>query len=367
MKLAIIRGTNLNQWEMQFYSKLRDYNIHPTAIASTNNQFDLENLEMPIVQLDQFRKYNKVPGLSQGLGYLFCFNEGFLKLSDTLKGFDVVNTVETYNTFSNQAINSGKPVVVTSWETIPFNNERTRYKQFKKNVRNKAKHFIAISTKAKNALIKEGVHESKISIIPAGLDTKRFAPEDKDKKLIERFELNKDKKNVLFVGRLELEKGVLDLVKAMTNLDAVLLIAGKGPLKEKIKTLAKENNVQIKFLDFISYNDMPKVHNLADVFCLPSIPNKKWEEQFGYVLVEAMSCGKPVVSTNCGAIPELVNDERVLTQPENPAGLHHLLKTVLDNESLRTKLGEKNRKRALEVYDNSVVAKQLSEVFKSIT
>ena len=364
MKLAIIRGTNLNPWEMQFYSRLKEYDIFPTGICAKDNAFDVSAIDMPVTRLKRVKNINKIPGLSHGISYFFCVNERLINLKKTLKDFDVVNTVESYNTFSFQAVKSGKPVVVTSWETIPFNNQRTMYKHFKNTVNKEAKHFIAVSKKAKLVLMKEGVNEERISVVPAGLDTERFSPMEKDREMLEKLNIDKDKKIVLFAGRLEESKGILDLAKAMQGINAILLVAGSGPLKDEIKKQSKR--IDIRLLDSIPYSDMPKVHNLADIFCLPSRPTKRWEEQFGYVLVEAMSCGKPVISTTSGAIPEVVSDDRVLVGPGNVQGFHHLIKTILDNDELRKRLGKKNRERAETVFKDSIVAEKLAKVFNGI-
>ena len=366
MNLAVIRGNYLDPWEMEFYSKMKHFGVFPTGICSNDNLFETSNMDMPIKRLKNVREANKIPLVRGIIGGLFCVNNGLIGLKDAVKDADVINVTELYNTYSYQAVRMDKPVVITCWETMAFNNERTMYKHFKKEVRNKAKHFIAISEKAKRALIKEGVDESKISVIPAGLDTDRFKPLPKDKKMLESLNISPNKKVVLFVGRLEKEKGILELVDAMTGINAVLLIAGSGPLKDEVLLKAKKNNVDLKFLGFVPYSRMHFVHNLADIFCLPSIPNKKWEEQFGYVLVEAMGCSKPVVSTTSGAIPEVVNDERVLVSPGNVPGLHHIIKTILENDDLRKRLGEKNRERVETVFKDSVVAKKLADVFNSV-
>jgi len=96
---------------------------------------------------------------------------------------------------------------------------------------------------------------------------------------------------------------------------------------------------------------------------LLSIPSKKWEEQFGYVLVEAMSCDKPVISTYSGAIPEVVKDVGTLVQPKDIKSLNSSLVSILNDPK---KEGTKGRELVLKNYDQNIIAKRLAKLFNQI-
>ncbi len=93
-----------------------------------------------------------------------------------------------------------------------------------------------------------------------------------------------------------------------------------------------------------------------------------WEEQFGYVFVEAMSCGKPVVSTESGSIPEVVKNGEtgLLTPPGNIRALSESIELLIKNKKLRDKMGNKARRLCLERYDSKKSAEQLAKIYSRV-
>jgi glycosyltransferase involved in cell wall biosynthesis len=125
---------------------------------------------------------------------------------------------------------------------------------------------------------------------------------------------------------------------------------------------------QVKFLGSIKYADMPQIHNLADIFCLPSTETKTWAEQFGYSLVEAMACGKPAVSTWTGSIPEIVKNREtgILVKPNNPIELKSALEELSLNSSVRKKFGANGREWVLQRFEADKVAGQIAEIYRKV-
>jgi glycosyltransferase involved in cell wall biosynthesis len=111
---------------------------------------------------------------------------------------------------------------------------------------------------------------------------------------------------------------------------------------------------------------MPLIHNLADVFVLPSQPALRWQEQFGYVLVESMACGKPVLSTESGSIAEVVGNAGVLVPPNDYLALSRALERLIGSSSLRQELGTKARSRAEEMFDVRRVALQFKNHYENL-
>jgi glycosyltransferase involved in cell wall biosynthesis len=113
---------------------------------------------------------------------------------------------------------------------------------------------------------------------------------------------------------------------------------------------------------------MPKIHNIADIFCLPSANTKFWAEQFGYSIVEAMACGKPAVSTYSGSIPEIVKDQStgLLVEQHNPTALATALEKLVNDQQLREKYGTTARKWAVEKFEAEKIAKQIANVYQKV-
>ena len=212
MKVAIVRGNCLNKWDMQYFPNLIRFGINPVGLCSEDNRFDVSDLGFPVIKLKRFGQYNKVPLISRMNNYFLCYNHYFFGFDNAIKDFDLIHSTEINNVFTYQAVKTGKPVIVSCWENIPFNGERWNYKRFKKVVKKNARHFIAVTEKAKEVLKLEGVNEDRISVIPPGLDTSEFKPNKK---------VENDKVVILFVGRLVKGKGILVLIEALKNIKEV--------------------------------------------------------------------------------------------------------------------------------------------------
>jgi len=343
MKIAILRGPFLNPWEMQNYENIP--NVTYIGSNPRNYEFDKSPVFYP-------KMYNNILFRSLGLSYYQP------SLSGILKNFDIVNSVESYHTFSLISALSGKKFVFTQWETLP-NFMAYRYPQKKlisKYVIEKSDLIHAVTKKAANCIISKGANKDKVFVQPYGVNTEKFKPENPAKY---RKSLNLENDIViLFIGRLVREKGIPELIEAYKTLKekAKLIICGNGPLKIPPEVIN---------IPGLSYSEVPYLHASSDILCLPSVPNKNWEEQFGFVLIEAMASGKPVVATESGAIPEIVENEEngFLVQPGNVDKLRDALEYLIDNESEIKKIGMRNRKKVLDKFDAKKVSSILYEKY----
>lgn len=304
-----------------------------------------------------------------------AWNFQVYNLKELTKDLSIIHSADFWYPYTAQAVKTGIPTIVTEWENIPFNFEQLPYRKIKKYNRQHVAHFVAITEKAKEALKLEGVDAERISVIPAGIDCDHFKPKEKDFRIIERFNLSMDTRKVLFVGRLVPEKGIFILLKAFASLikktgDVELLIVGSGSEKTKIEIArhlaALRIGDKVKFLGSIKYREMPEIHNLADIFCLPSLETKTWAEQFGYSMVEAMSCGKPVVSTWTGAIPEVVKHREtgILVKPNDSNELCFALEELLVNNQERHAYGGNAREWVLKRFEANDIANQLADIYR---
>jgi glycosyltransferase involved in cell wall biosynthesis len=143
-----------------------------------------------------------------------------------------------------------------------------------------------------------------------------------------------------------------------------LYIAGSGPEENKLKELVKELNIEenVNFLGYISGIKKYSYYKSADVCVFPSI-----YEAFGIVLLEAMACGKPVVASNVGGIPFVVEEGKtgLLFESGNVEDLADKIVTILKDEELREKMGEAGRERAKE-FTWDKIAERTVEVYKEI-
>ncbi len=140
-----------------------------------------------------------------------------------------------------------------------------------------------------------------------------------------------------------------------------LALVGSGPFEKKLRMRAAELGIRDKvfFFGHVPNNKLSAYYNACDVFVLPSL-----YEPLGIVLLEAMACGKPVVASRVGGIPELV-DEKVgmLVEPKNPDALAKSILMLLSDADLAKKLGDAGRRRA-EHFDWQHVLKKTLKVYE---
>lgn len=179
--------------------------------------------------------------------------------------------------------------------------------------------------------------------VSCGIDLRRFAPPAEPRSWVrKRFELP-DRDSVLFVGRLDEEKRLEELIAAARHLPgAQVLIAGTGVRRLRLERLAARLGVadRVLFLGFVPDADLPRLYGAADVFAMPGVA-----ELQSIATLEAMASGLPVVAADATALPHLVRPGHtgLLYRPGDVPGLARHLATLLAAPDLRESMGEAAR------------------------
>lgn len=190
-------------------------------------------------------------------------------------------------------------------------------------------------------------HHTKCEIIPLTLPNNTGLSDEliqaSAKKYLQQF----TKKRVLYVGRLVGYKGLQYLIHAMKDVDADLILAGDGLLESQLRMLTNEFQLttKIHFLGFVDEAEKQALYRIADVLVLPSIQRS---EAFGYVLLEAMSQGCPVISTNISTGVRWVNQHEktgLVVPPQDSASLVAAINKIINNSVLRNQFAENAKKR----------------------
>jgi glycosyltransferase involved in cell wall biosynthesis len=386
MRVALLRGDSLNRYEMQSYEPLLG-EWEFAAFTSYDNPFDLDGIKIPIQRVHASSELFRVfPSRLRryadfAMRHVLELHAPFVNLVEKLKGFDIIHSADAHYYYSYQAIQAkkryGSKVVITQWENVPFLFEQRSWaRRRKRETLANADLFFAVTERAKETLMLEGVPEKKIRVIPVGIDLSRFQPAERDSSLRAALGIDAKDQVILYVGRLVRSKGLLELLYAFTRLlrdpdmaEQSIRLTCVGPGNQNLVAPMLERlgiANQVVFAGSFTYDKMPMIHNLADVFVLPSVPTYRWREQFGMVLLESMACGKAVISTRSGSIPEVVGDAGILVQPYDHLSLYEALKKILLNESLRQRLGQKARARVEAYFDCRSVAKKIDEAYRSV-
>jgi phosphatidylinositol alpha-mannosyltransferase len=192
-------------------------------------------------------------------------------------------------------------------------------------------------------------------VIPNGVDVGRF------ERAVPIAKWQDGTKNILFVGRFEPRKGLLDLLKAYrilrkTGCNCRLLVVGGGPqAKEARRYLATRKLGGVEFLGRVSDDERDALFKTADVYCSPATGR----ESFGIVLLEAMAAGTAIVASDIHGYKGVVRRGRegLLVRPGKPKELAGALATLLSNDELRESMGRSGLERADEYSWERVTAK----------
>lgn len=210
------------------------------------------------------------------------------------------------------------------------------------------------------------------AVIPQfGVDPRLFCPSTRSH--LERISLRRDAGrgfNVAYVGRLVPEKGVDLLVEALARIrDAWhLSIVGHGPQEERLKTRVRHLALshRVTFEGWLPSSRMPAFYRDFDALVLPSRSRPNWVEQFGRVLIEAMSCGVPVVGSDCGEIPNVIGNAGLVFPEEDVDALQDRLTRLMRSDDLWQDLASRGRDRVLAHFTQERIAAETVAVYREM-
>jgi starch synthase len=345
--ILIIRGAYSNEFELQNYAPLvKKRNIK--VISSLN---PLTPISLPTTKLWSPSDLN-FPYKKQILNRIIGGEHWLRGLKKVITPDSIVHTAETYYPYTHQAVQLRKQGVIkrlvcTCWETIPHANEKfARVRRWKKEAYKYVDCFHTPTDRAKHALMAEGVDSTRITIIPYGVDLTRFRP------ILRKL---KRRPVVLTVARLEPEKGMKDLeLIAHTLPQYNFFVVGSGSY------IPQGENITVKQM---KYSQIHKAYQSADLFFLPSRTTPTWEEQYGMALVEAMACGLPIVTTNSGAIPEVVGEAGMIVREGNVEAMRATILHLLTDPTKKAELSKLALARAKSRYDSRKISQQLTQLW----
>ncbi len=209
---------------------------------------------------------------------------------------------------------------------------------------------------------------------PLGIDTSAYAPTESIQRMAKglRAKYGGIGRPLLgFVGRLRAYKGLEFLIESLSNLEvhgARLLIVGEGPMQKELEDRARCWGLsnRVIFLGTLSETEKVAFLHAIDVYCLPSHLRS---EAFGLSQIEAMACGKPVVSCRLDSGVPFVNLDGVTGLTVAPGvawSLAEALNRLLGNPDLARRLGEAGRMRARQMFDRRAMLERIARAYGDI-
>tara|TARA_B100000886_G_scaffold340480_1_gene310343 strand:- start:29410 stop:30594 length:1185 start_codon:yes stop_codon:yes gene_type:complete len=267
-----------------------------------------------------------------------------------------------------------KKFIIFSWDNLNRRDNplRSFYKKIvDKFITQNINLVICGNSKCKENFKSRGLEDSNLVVHPqVGIDLEGIKKVEKNVKV----SLPKKTINLFYCGRIVYEKGVHlvlrsheKLIKEGYKIRTIIAGHGEGKYYQKIKKEASKIESLI-LLKTLKKDEMYEKFSESHIFILASIATKEWAEQFGLTVAEAMACKNCLaIGSNCGAIPEVISNEKLIFKQNSLTSLYELLLFLIKNDDIRDSYSIKQSKFARDNYSFQSVAdlygNSLSEVF----
>lgn len=250
---------------------------------------------------------------------------------------------------------------------LPTLEKDKRYRQLTYDAMFRTKRIVPNSGWTKEWFLRifKGYFHEKCRVIPGGVNIDKFVYTESGVKQVDQKLNIRHKPMVLFSGKLTKYKGVEYLITAARKIHGEVVILGDGPERLRLEEKAKQFNLNnVHFVGHLGagIKKLVPYYSRADVFVAPSV----WDEPLGLVILEAMSCQTPVVVTRKGGIPLAVKDgyNGFFVRPRNSSEIVEKVNKLLDNESLRYKMGQNARKSVEKKFSWEIIGKRFERMYE---
>ncbi|MHB1809372.1 MAG: glycosyltransferase family 4 protein [Solirubrobacteraceae bacterium] len=382
-RILLLRGHHPSVWGLRPFERLPErFDVRLAVTGSP--RWSLDGLQLQQVPVRTMR--DRLPLATLGAVATLALPDRVLNAREIYAGYDVVHAEELSLWFAAQAARLksrlGFRLILTVSETIPLLDayRSPHARRFRAATLAETDLFIAMTQRARDCLLLEGVPEEKIMVSFHGIDTSRFAvpPTATNEHLF------------ISPGRLEWEKGHQDVLRAFAMLkrgivpapaDAVaamkLRLVGAGPEQQRLEGHARELGIADSVeIGPVPYEQMPGLYARASAVVLASLPRAGcslhpadiprcfWEEQFGVVLAEGMTAGLPLILSTSGAIPEVAGQTATYFAPGDWRAIAEAL--VAGPLSRPPGARVEHPKELLEAYSVDAAAERAAEAYDRV-
>jgi len=223
-----------------------------------------------------------------------------------------------------------------------------------------------------DTLRKKG-YKAQATYLPLSIDPELYRP-DPDRDAFRRQFSGGDEVVIGYLGRITEEKGLDTLFHALSLLpDKVqwkMVMVGEGQYEEDLRSLAHTLglNQNLEWTGYVKHEKAPRYLSAFDILVLPSETQPNWKEQFGRVLIEAMACGTPVLGSDSGEIPHLIDRTGggLIFSEGNPDHCSRQLAQLLRDQELREKLAQEGQVFVYDHYTHTALAHTFIDTIRSL-
>ncbi len=253
---------------------------------------------------------------------------------------------------------TGLPYIVTiHGSDIPgYNPDRFKIwhkftKPMIRTVGKNASRIVSPSNYLKGLLTENvDIEKNKIKVIPNGFDIEKYTPAEKEDR-------------ILLVSRLLKRKGFQYFLRAIRDMDLNgyrASIVGEGPYKKELEEIAGDDH-RVKFHGWVSEEELKDLYEKSKIFVFPSTM-----ENFPTVLLEAMSAGMAIITSNVSGCPELIGDSGFKLKPDEISELRKNLRKLIFSDELIKKMSKNSRNRVKDKYQWNVVVEKYTSLYAKI-
>lgn len=272
--------------------------------------------------------------------------------------------------------------VFFTWQNVPYRERMSGFKLkliewlLKKNIQLSAAGVCGMQKALKihedyfrkyNPALKTAVFNQ------AGVDTDTFKPEAGND-FREKHGLI-GKKVIIYSATFTPRKGTLETLNAFRMLyrempEAHLVVIGTGELESQVKKMIEASDLQnaITLLPWQPIDDLAPIYAQSDIMVHPSVPFEGWEEQWGLLMLQAQSCGTPVITTKTGSLEETVLDGKtgILVERSEPDLIYQAMKKLLSDDYLKDAMSKAGRQYIVEHFSYYSTAERMEKFLNSL-
>lgn len=198
--------------------------------------------------------------------------------------------------------------------------------------------------------IARGYPAAKGSILTLAVDTSAFVPLPESERQIVRDALGLRAPVLGYIGRLTPEKGIDVMLRAIEMLETdrqwSLLVLGSGPSEAAVVQWAKEHGWSERVVVRLARHDeVPRYLASMDLLLAPSLTTRRWKEQFGRMVIEAFACGVPVISSDSGELPYVIEKAGWIVPEGDSAAMARTISSALDDGARRAEIARMGLER----------------------
>ncbi len=264
-----------------------------------------------------------------------------------------------------------------TWWNLPYNLKFPVSLLEKYNLQNT--HGLIAGNQDGAKILQQHGYQGLIKVMPQlGVDESLFRPQQHPE-LRSQLNIKQDDFVVGFVGRFVEEKGLITLGKALAGLQNMpwkWLLLGRGYLEQTLMELATNWGIKERLIwvESVAHDEVPSYINLMNILVLPSENNNQfktltsvgWKEQFGHVLIEAMASKVPVIGSNSGEIPYVIEDAGLIFPEGDVEALKKCLVSLMEQPELANNLANLGYERAMSQYTNKALARQQLDFYQQV-